>query len=93
MDIQFFSQLITFLVFGWVGYVWAKNLSLPARLVDWLLWLIALVIAGSIRFRIVDIFGFTILAQDLLRALVLGVLVSFVLRMARPESFQSKTKS
>lgn len=92
MDIQFFSQLITFLVFGWVGYVWAKNLSRPVRLVDWLLWLIALVIAGSIQLRIVDIFGFTILSQDLLRALVLGVLLNFILRLTRPDSFQAKTR-
>jgi len=93
MEIELLSQLITVLVFGWVGYVWAINRSLPARLVDWFLWLIALWIAGSVKLRIVDIFGFTILSQDLLRALVLGVLVNFVLRLARPELFQAKTKS
>ena len=93
MNIELFSQLITYLVFGWIGYVWAKNLSRPARLVDWLLWLIALWIVGSIRLRIVDIFGFTIFSQDLLQALVLGVLINFILRLARSELFQAKTKS
>jgi hypothetical protein len=93
MDIELLSRLITYLVFGWVGYVWAKKLSLPARLVDWLLWLIALLIAGTIQFKIVDIFGFVILSQDLLRALVLGVLVNFILRLTRPELSPAKTKS
>ena len=92
MDIELLSRLITYLVFGWVGYVWAKNRLLPARLVDWLLWLIALWIAGTIQLRIVDVFGFMILSQDLLRALVLGVLVNFILRLVQPESFQAKTK-
>ena len=95
MDIELLSRLITYLVFGWVGYVWAKRLSLPARPVDWFLWLIALLLAGSIGVstQLLNIFGFTILLQDLLRALVLGVLVNFILRLARPELAQVKTKS
>lgn len=95
MDIELLSRLITYLVFGWVGYVWAKRLALPARPVDWFLWLIALLLAGSIGIgtRLVDVFGFTILLDDLLQALVLGVLINFVLRLARPELAQAKTKS
>jgi hypothetical protein len=95
MDIQLLSRLITYLIFGWVGYVWAKKLSLPARLVDWFLWLIALILAGTIGVstQLVNIFGLTMLLQDLLRALVLGVLVNFILRLARPELSESKTKS
>ena len=93
MDIELLSRLITYLVFGWVGYVWAKNRSLPTRLVDWVLWLIAFLLAGSIGIgaRLVDVFGFTILLDDLLEALVLGVLINFVLRLARPELSQAKT--
>ncbi len=95
MDMGLFSRLITFLVFGWVGYVWAKKISLPARLVDWVLWLIAFLLAGTIglQTRLVDVLGFTIFANDLLRALVLGILINFVLRLARPELAQANTKS
>lgn len=92
MDIALLSTLVTYLVFGWIGFVWAKSIQLPARLVDWVLWLIAFLLAGSIKARIVDIFGFTILSQDLLQALVLGILINFVLRLARPEFAQVKTK-
>ena len=92
MDIAFLSTLFTYAVFGWVGYVWAKRIVLPARLVDWVLWLIAFLLAGSIKARLVDIFGFTILSQDLLQALVLGILLNFVLRLARPELAQANTK-
>ena len=92
MDIAFLSTLFTYAVFGWVGYVWAKRIVLPARLVDWVLWLIAFLLAGSIKARLVDIFGFTILSQDLLQALVLGILLNFILRLARPELSQAKTK-
>ena len=84
MDIALLSQLFTFLVFGWVGYIWAKKLSLPTRFVDWFLWLLALWLAGSVQFRILDIFGFAIRSQDLLRGLVLGILVNLVLRLTRP---------
>ena len=95
MDIELLSRLITYLVFGWVGYVWAKKLSPPARLIDWVLWLIALLLAGSIgvNTQLLNFFGFTILLQDLLRAIVLGVLVNFLLRLTRPELSQAKTRS
>lgn len=94
MDMELLSRLLTYLIFGWIGYVWAKNRSQPTRLVDWVLWLIALLLAGSIGIstRVVDIFGFTIFLDDLLQALVLGVLINFVLRLGRPEFSQVKTK-
>ena len=94
MDIELLSRLITYLVFGWVGYAWASNRSQPARLVDWVLWLIALLLAGSIGIgtRLVDVLGFTIFLDDVLQALVLGVLINFVLRLARPEISQANIK-
>lgn len=93
MDIALLSTLVTYMVFGWVGYVWAKAIRLPTRLVDWILWLIAFMLAGSIRAQLAYIFGFTILSQDLLQALVLGILINFVLRLVRPELSRTKTKS
>jgi hypothetical protein len=95
MDITLLSTLATYMVFGWLGYVWAKGIRMPTRLVDWVLWLIAFLLAGSIgvQTRLVDIFGFTIFADDLLQALVLGILINFLLRLARPELAQAKTKS
>ncbi|HEX5943880.1 MAG TPA: hypothetical protein VFY66_16475 [Anaerolineales bacterium] len=94
MDLQLLSTLVTYVVFGWIGYVWAKAIPMPARLVDWVLWLIAFLLAGSIGIgvRLVDVFGFTILLDDLLEALVLGILINFVLRLARPQLSQAKTK-
>ena len=89
MDIALLSQLFTILVFGWVGYVWAKKLSLPTRLVDWFLWLLALWIAGSVQLRILDIFGFAVRSQDVLRGLVLGILVNFIIRLTRPGMSQA----
>ncbi|HSL42645.1 MAG TPA: hypothetical protein VK897_04380 [Anaerolineales bacterium] len=94
MDIALLSTLVTYVVFGWVGYVWAKAIRVPTRLVDWILWLIAFLLAGSVRLgQLANIFGFTILSEDLLQALVLGILLSFILRLARPELVQAKTKS
>ena len=89
MDITLLSQLFTILVFGWVGYVWAKKLSLPTRWVDWFLWLLGLWLAGSVQFRILDIFGFAIRSQDVLRGLVLGILINFIFRLMRPGTSQA----
>jgi hypothetical protein len=93
MDIALLSTVVTYLVFGWVGYVWAKRMPLPARFVDWFLWLIAFLLAGSIRLGdLVNIFGFVIRSEDLLQALVVGILINFILRLTRPEPLQTKTK-
>lgn len=93
MDITLLSTVATYLVFGWVGYVWAKRMPLPARFVDWFLWLIAFLLAGSIRLGdLVNIFGFVIRSEDLLQALVVGILINFILRLTRAEPLQTKTK-
>lgn len=92
MDITLLSTLITYLVFGWLGYAWAINRSLPAKFVDWILWLIAFLLAGSIRADLVNIFGFTIRTQDILQGLALGVLVNFVFRLIRSKGPQEKKK-
>jgi hypothetical protein len=90
MDSTLLSQVITYVLFAWLGYVRASAMSLPARVVDWLLWLIAFIIAGSIQARIVDIFGFAIYSQHILQGLVIGILINFIMRLVRPGSSQPK---
>ena len=92
MDITLLSQLFTYLVFGWLGYVLAKRLSLPTRTMDWVMWMLALVLSGwFIHFQVVNIFGFVISSQHLLQGLVVGILINFVFRSTRPSSSQMKS--
>ena len=89
MDITLLSQIITYLVFGWLGYLLGKRFSVPDKMATWVLWLIALVLAGSIKFQIVNVFGFIIDSQSVLQALVAGILINFVVRTSRPDSPQA----
>lgn len=90
MDMTLLSRWITYVVFAWIGYSWAKTRPLPVRIVDWLLWLVALLLAGGIKAQLVNIFGFMILSQDLLQGLILGVLIGFLLRLALPKRFEAR---
>jgi hypothetical protein len=91
MDITLLSQIITLLVFGVLGYFLGKRLQVPAKIWTWILWLITLVLAGSVKMRIVDIFGFVIASQDVLQGLVAGILINFVVRASRSETPQAST--
>ena len=89
MDITLLSQIITYLVFGWLGYLLGKRFSVPDKMATWVLWLIALVLAGSIKFQIVNVSGFIIDSQSVLQALVAGILINFIVRASRPDSPQA----
>jgi hypothetical protein len=90
MDITLLASLITYLVFGSLGYLWGKRLPLPARTVNWVLWLILLVLSDSlfVQVRLVDIYDFAIYLNWVIQALVVGILINFVVRTTRPEKPQ-----
>ena len=97
MDITLLSQIITFLVFGWLGYLLGKKLEVPTKIWTWILWLIALALADSVKMRIVDIFGFVITSEMVLQGLIAGILINFIVRASRsekkPESSSGAVKS
>ena len=89
MDIIFLSQVITLLVFGFLGYLLGNKLQMPTKIWTWILWLIALALADSVKMRIVDIFGFVITSEMVLQGLVAGILINFVVRASRSETPQA----
>ena len=89
MDITLLSQIITLLVFGFLGYLLGQRLQVPTRIWTWILWLIALVLAGTIKMDLVNIFGFVIASETLLQGLVAGILLNFVVRAARRDTAQA----
>lgn len=92
MDIALISQLFTYVVFAWIGYVLAKRLSLPTKTLDWVMWLLAFILSGwFIQFDVVNIFGFVISSQHLLQGLVLGILINFMFRATQPSISQPKS--
>jgi hypothetical protein len=81
MDITFFSQTITYLVFGWLGYLLGKRLAAPTRFAQWVIWFVLLVIADKILIiQIANIFGFVIDSGSVLQALVVGIVINFAFR-------------
>ncbi len=90
MDNTLLTKLTTYLVFGFLGYVWGQRLHLPAKTVTWVLWLILLVLSDSlfVQVRLVDIFGFVIYLNWVVQALVVGILINFVVRASRRETPQ-----
>ncbi len=90
MDITLVTKLATYAVFGLLGYLWGSRLTLPAKTVTWVLWLLLLVLADSlfVSVRLVDIFGFVIYLNWVVQALVVGILINFVVRASRPEKPQ-----
>jgi hypothetical protein len=90
MDITLLSQLFTYVVFGWIGYLWGKRFAAPTKTVQWVLWLIILVLADKIlQMQLVNIFGFIIDSGSVLQALVAGIVINFVFRVSRLETQQA----
>jgi hypothetical protein len=77
---EIISFVFTFIVLGGVGYLSARRFKQPVAVYNWVLLILATILAGFVGIggHLISVFGFTIYLNWCLQAFGLGLIIGLV---------------
>ena len=80
MNLDILSRLVTFGLFAAAGWLMASRMRLPVPAATWVLLALGVVAGMYIRFWVLSVWGFTILANWAIVSCCLGMLAGLTVR-------------
>ncbi len=83
ISIEAASNIITYLVFIFLGYKYSKRIGIPLGVIKWIALVLATLISMFVKFTLFDVFNFTVQSNWLLNGLGLGIIIGLLTKMIK----------